>query len=133
MFAIESGFMRWTSRVLLVLMTCMALPSTASAGMVDTAMVAGQTAAERSRAKLASWISREEVRARLAAHGISQQKAEARVAALSDEEAEQLAAEFDRLPAGGDVVGTVVFVFVLLLVTDILGFTKIFPFTRSIR
>ena len=27
----------------------------------------------------------------------------------------------------------VVFVFLVLLVTDILGFTKVFPFTRSIR
>ena len=33
----------------------------------------------------------------------------------------------------GDVIGVIVFIFVLLLITDILGFTKIFPFTRSIR
>jgi hypothetical protein len=31
------------------------------------------------------------------------------------------------------VIGTIVFIFVVLLITDILGFTKIFPFTRSIR
>ena len=32
-----------------------------------------------------------------------------------------------------DVLGVIVFIFVLLLITDILGLTKIFPFTRSVR
>ena len=31
------------------------------------------------------------------------------------------------------MIGMIVFIFLLLLITDILGFTKIFPFTRSIR
>ena len=31
------------------------------------------------------------------------------------------------------VIGVILFVFFVLLVTDILGFTKVFPFTRSIR
>ena len=54
-------------------------------------------------------------------------------AALSDAEAIDLAARIDQAPAGGDILGTLTFLFVLLLVTDILGFTKIFPFTRAIR
>jgi hypothetical protein len=45
-----------------------------------------------------------------------------------------VAEQIDTAPAAGtDVLGTLVFIFVLLLITDILGFTKIFPFTRSIR
>jgi hypothetical protein len=39
----------------------------------------------------------------------------------------------DALPAGGDVLGVVLAVFLILLVTDILGFTKVYPFTRPIR
>jgi hypothetical protein len=31
------------------------------------------------------------------------------------------------------VVGALVLIFVILLVTDILGLTKVFPFTRSKR
>ena len=38
----------------------------------------------------------------------------------------------DKAPAGG-IIGVILFVFFVLLVTDILGFTKVFPFTRSIR
>jgi hypothetical protein len=63
--------------------------------------------------------------------------AQARVAALSDEQAQQLAARIDQLPAGGDGVGDVLgfllLIFVILLITDILGLTKVFPFTRPIH
>jgi len=44
-----------------------------------------------------------------------------------------LADKLDSLPAGGDVIGALVLVFVILLVTDILGYTKVFPFTRSVK
>ena len=37
-------------------------------------------------------------------------------------------------PAGAsDILGIILTIFVVLLITDILGFTKVFPFTRSIR
>jgi hypothetical protein len=67
--------------------------------------------------------------------GVDSDQAVERVAALSDEEVQRLAEKIDSTPvgAGGGVIGAVVFVFLVLLVTDILGFTKIFPFTRSIR
>jgi hypothetical protein len=56
------------------------------------------------------------------------------VAALTDEEAAQLAGKLDRLPAGGDgIVGVLLIVFLVLLITDILGLTKIFPFTKPVR
>ena len=62
---------------------------------------------------------------------------EDRVAAMTDEEASKFAHEIDTLPAGSDalgsLVGAAVFIFVLLLITDILGLTKVFNFTRSVR
>jgi hypothetical protein len=60
--------------------------------------------------------------------------ARARVAALTDAEAQMLVDQIDTSPAGAsDILGALVFIFVLLLVTDILGLTKVFPFTRSAR
>ena len=44
-----------------------------------------------------------------------------------------LAGKVGTAPAGAGIVGALVFVFVVLLVTDILGLTKVFPFTRSVR
>jgi hypothetical protein len=90
-------------------------------------------AAPAGRAQLEQALQRADVVAALEARGVSVAAARERVAALTDAEAAHVAAQVDAAPAGGDVLGVIVFIFVLLLITDILGFTKIFPFTRSIR
>ena len=108
----------------------------AQAGMIGTEQVvaaSAQPAAGSAQERLASLLQRDDVVAALQARGVSPEQARERVAALSDNEAAQLVDEIDAAPAGGDLLGTAVFIFVLLLITDILGFTKIFPFTRSIR
>jgi hypothetical protein len=89
------------------------------------------------RELLASLFDRADVRAALERRGVSPDEAKARVNALSDDEVERLAARFDSLPAGGSgfetflVIGFLVFV--TLLITDILGFTKVFSFTRPAK
>lgn len=90
--------------------------------------------AEDARAVIDSTLARADVVAGLQARGLDVQQARDRVAAMSDAEAQQLAQRIDSAPAAaGDIVGVLVFIFVLLLVTDILGLTKVFPFTRSVR
>ncbi|MYN00700.1 PA2779 family protein [Pseudoduganella sp. DS3] len=104
------------------------------AAMIGTAQVAATEAGTQARARLATELQRADVQAALERNGIAPDAAQARVAALSDAEAESLVKQVDSLPAGGDgIVGALVFVFVLLLVTDILGLTKVYPFTRSVR
>ena len=122
-------FRRIVAGWLIVCMGGLTVPLPAFAGIVSTeTVVAG---AERER--LAELIDRSEVRERLQALGVDPSSAKARVAALSDDEASQLAAQIDTLPAGGDVLGVALIVFLVLLFTDIMGYTKIFPFTRSAR
>jgi hypothetical protein len=71
---------------------------------------------------------------RTSENGHHTEQAQARVAALTDAETASIAHQIDSLPAGGDgIVGALLFIFVLLLITDILGLTKVFPFTRSAR
>ena len=105
----------------------LALPLPLHAGMVST-----QSALERAR--LAAALERAEVQQHLRAYGVSADEVKARVAALSDSEAAELAAHIETLPAGGiGLVSAIVLVFLVLLLTDILGYTKIFPFTRSVK
>lgn len=113
-----------------ILIACLALPLPSYAGMVstDAALVAG------SHDRLLNLLQRADVRQRLEVYGVRPADVQARVAALSDEEAAQLAGDIDRLPAGGaDLIGAIIIVFLVLLITDILGYTKVFPFTRSVR
>lgn len=104
------------------------------AAIISTEQVVSAAAAQQNRAKIAAAFERADVQAELQKMGITREEAQARVAALTDAETASVAHQIDTLPAGGDgIVGALVFVFVLLLVTDILGLTKVFPFTRSAR
>jgi len=70
------------------------------------------------------------VKTQLVARGVDPAQVQARLESLTDEEVQTLAANMDQLPAGGDGLGLLVFLFIVLLITDILGFTNIFPFVK---
>ena len=126
-------FMRWTSRVVMVsLMTMMPL-QTSFAGMIEVRQVISNQVADQDRIKIGALIDREDVLKGLQDHGVTYADAKARVSALTNEEAHQIAGRLDQLPAGGEVLGVLLTIFIVLLVTDILGFTKVFPFTRPIN
>ena len=123
-------FYRLVASLLIVSLASLAAPLPVHAGMISAdAIVAGEE-----RGRIASFLDRADVRAQLQARGVDALEVKARAAALTDDEAAQLAARIDSLPAGGaDVLGVILVVFLVLLLTDILGFTKIFPFTRPVR
>lgn len=105
------------------------------AAMISTEQVAASATTvtgDQDRARIVSALSREDVQSALIARGIDPAQAQSRVALLSDDEASTLASKLDTAPAGG-FIGVIVFIFLVLLLTDILGFTKVYPFTRSIR
>lgn len=119
-----------------ILMPCIVLggmPLSAQAGIVTTEQAMVTPAGDANRERVSAFLARDEVRAALQAQGASADDAIARVKAMSDAEVAQLADRVDQAPAGGDVLGVLFAVFVILLVTDILGFTQVFPFTRPIQ
>lgn len=130
------------TRKALALVVAIALSHTAGlqaahAGMVATESVAAQSAqadVNQQRASVLATLNRSDVAEALRAKGVDMDAARARVASLSDAEVAQLSDQLDNAPAGASgVLGAIVFIFLLLLLTDILGFTKVYPFTRSIR
>lgn len=135
----NSRFMRMTSRLLIASVLSLGLPlQSAQAGMVATDKVASsaqsQSAQPQSeRERIRTFLDRADVRNQLQAQGIDANTAKARVDALTDEEVLKIAGKLDQMPAGGDILGLLFTIFIVLLITDILGFTKVFPFTRSAR
>lgn len=102
----------------------------AHAGMISTETVVNAAQAQLGRERLHQILSRNDVKAQLITRGVDPAQVQARVDSLTDQEAQTLAAKMDQLPAGGDFVGAVVFIFLVLLVTDILGFTNVYPFVK---
>lgn len=119
--------------VLAPALTLVTLPVSAQSGLISTEEVVTVAEAQGARDKVAGFLARDDVRQALEGHGVSSQEAAERVRAMSDAEVAHLAQRVDQLPAGGDILGLLFAVFVILLVTDILGFTKVFPFTRAVR
>jgi hypothetical protein len=120
---------RFIASLLILSLASLGVAAPAQAAMVATdAAVVGTE-----RGRIASLLDRADVRAQLQAYGVDAADVKMRVAAMTDEEAAQLATQLDSLPTGGSIVGAIVLVFLVLLITDILGFTKIFPFTRPVR
>lgn len=106
---------------------------TAHAALISTAQVA-QAAANQDRVAISTVLARPEIQTELIRRGVSVDEANQRMAALTDEEARTLSQQLDSLPAGGvDVLGAVLIAFIVLLITDILGFTKVFSFTHPIK
>jgi hypothetical protein len=126
---------RGVALVLAVVMFVISTPlGVAQAALVSTEEVLAAGAAAADRARVLGLLERAEVREQIAALGVDPNEAAARVAALSDAQVREIAGQLEQLPAGqsavGAVVGAIVIIFLVLLVTDLLGLTNVFPFVR---
>ncbi len=96
-----------------------------------------ETAMSPSEARdvVSGFLAREDVAAELEAMGVAPEEAQARVGALSDAEAVSVAQKIEDAPAGqgalGAIIGAGLIIFLVLLITDLLGFTKVFGFTEK--
>lgn len=101
-----------------------------SAAIVDTESL---LETETNRIKVETFLARADVQQQLVKQGIDPEQALSRVNRLTDTEVNTLAEKIDTMPAGGDVVGAAVFIFLVLLVTDLLGLTDVYPFVKNNR
>ena len=128
-----STFWGVIARLLVVSLLALSLPAKASMMSTQATMPAVHQTSERTH--VMQFLAREDVAKQIAAQGVDVALVKQRVAAMNDDEINQLSTKIDQLPAagGGEIIGAGLFVFIVLLVTDILGLTKVFPFTRSVR
>jgi glutamate mutase epsilon subunit len=126
-------FKRLVASLVIASTTLMGLPMTAQAAIVSTDEAMSTPVAAANRDRVNTFLTRSDVRKALQEQGVNGDVAVERVKAMSDTEVAQLAGRIDQAPAGGDILGILFTIFIVLLVTDIMGLTKVFPFTRSIR
>lgn len=105
----------------------------AQAALVGSGEVLSEARAQVDRQQLVDMIQRDEVGARLEAMGVDPADARARVERMTDAEIAALQQRIDQMPAGGDALGVVLFVFLVFVITDALGATDIFPFIDEVN
>lgn len=130
----KTQMLRRTSWTLLFSLFATWLPvAPVHAALVGTEQIVSSAQSTQNRDRIRGFLQREDVRNRLQKQGVDANAALMRVDAMTDNEVQTVADQLDKLPAGGDVLGILFTVFIILLITDILGLTKVFPFTRPVR
>lgn len=128
----SAAIRRLLAALLMISIGTLPMSGAATAAMVPTADASSplRAHADIARTRLAATLARPDLSARLEALGLPSDEAARRVAALDDATAIDAAERLDRLPAGAGALGIAVFVFAVLILTDAIGLTRIFPFTR---
>ena len=99
--------------------------------IISTEAVVNAEQAQQQRDHVRDLLKRNDVKAYLSARGVDPANVQARVDSLTDAEVDTLASRLDQHPAGGGFLGVALIVFIVLLLTDILGYTDIFPFVNK--
>ena len=101
-----------------------AMPIPASAVTISTAEYL--SASSNTPSRVEAFTQRAEVKAKLLELGVHPRDVQGRIDALSPSELAALEKELESLPAGGDVLGLIGAVFVVLLVLELVGVTDVF-------
>ncbi len=122
---------RFIASLLAFTVLWLSLHSSANAAIIGTGDIVAEQQSVIDREALLSSLDRDDVRQALVQHGVDPEQAKLRVASMTNEEVLALNEKLDELPAGSGVVGALVFVFLVLLVTDLLGLTDVYPFVKK--
>jgi hypothetical protein len=109
-----------------------------SFGQAQAAIIANNQVIEQielasDKAALLQTISRMDVQEQLLNMGVNSADIESRINQMTQEEIAQLNQQFDELPAGGDILGIIVLIFIIFVITDVIGATDIFPFIHPVN
>ena len=123
------------SVVITILVLLLAVPyQSVFAAMIGTETVIDVARGQEARDYLNRMMIREDVQTTFTSYGITPLEAKVRLDTLSDAEILCLYNQIKQLPAGGSDLGVafiaVGVIFVVLFITDILGYTDVFSFTR---
>lgn len=129
---------RWIAGGLAATLVSAALPVVpAQAGMVTTDQIVRSIATQQDRDRVYQFMDREDVRRQMESWGVDPMEAAARVRGLTDAEIAGIVGKIEQLPAGQDaagaIIGAALAIFLIFIITDILGFTDVFPFVSSIE
>ena len=118
---------RFLTALLAVSILFVSVQPTVNAAMVSTSELVATEQSRIGKEYLLNSLEREDVRIALTSQGVNLEMAKQRVASMTDEEVRALNQKMDEMPAGSGIVITVVVVFLVLLITDIVGWTDVYP------
>ena len=113
-------------RLVSVSIVCMGFAQAAPAGMIGTAYLLDDESRAASMSRIEVLLARQDVARQLEAFGVDQARVVERLNGLSHAELLELEGQLDSQVAGGDIIGLIGAVFVVLLILELVGVTDIF-------
>ena len=113
-------------RLVSVSIVCMGFAQVAPAGMIGTAYMLDYESRAASVSRIEILLARGDVARQLEAFGVDQALVVERLNGLSHAELLELEGQLDSQVAGGDIIGLIGAVFVVLLILELVGVTDIF-------
>ena len=120
----------WFLSAVLILMPV----TSVQAAMIGTDQIINQADSSLTQEKLQQFLDREATQKQLYAWGVSPDWIKERVNNLTDVELARINQGIDNLNAGGDsILGILLIIFIVFVITDVIGATNIFPFIHPVN
>jgi len=126
-------FMRRTLALLLSILLSLTPLLPAQAAMIGNSQIIQQDLSQQTRDSLQQLLQQDAARQQLQAWGIGPEQARNRIDSLTDTELARINGQLGDLDAGGSILGVLLVIFIVFVITDVIGATDIFPFIHPIR
>mgnify|MGYP001814026162 FL=1 len=115
-----------------ILLTLMPLLP-AQAAMIGNQQIINQNQSQQTRDSLQQLLDQDTARQQLQAWGVSPEQINSRIDSLTDAELARINQQLNDLNAGGSVLGILLVIFIVFVITDVIGATDIFPFIHPVN
>ena len=105
----------------------------AQAAMIGNQQIINQSLSHQTRDGLQQLFEQETAQQQLQAWGVAPNQIRSRIDSLTDAELARINQQVNDLNAGGGVLGILLVIFVVFVITDVIGATDIFPFIHPVK
>ena len=126
-------FLRRPIAMLLSMLLALMPMLPAQAAMIGNEQVINQHQQSQTRDSLQQLLDQQSARQQLQALGVSPELVKNRIDSLTDSELARINRHVDTLDAGGSVLGILLVIFIVFVITDVIGATDIFPFIHPVN
>lgn len=105
----------------------------AQAAMIGNDQIANHDLSHQTRDGLQRLFEQETAQQQLQAWGVNPDQIKSRIDSLTDTEIARINQQVNDIQAGGDVLGILLVIFLVFVITDIIGATDVFPFINPAR
>jgi hypothetical protein len=126
-------YLRRPIAVLLSMLLALAPLMPAQAAMIGNQQIINQQQQGQTRDSLQQLVEQQSARQQLLALGVSPDLVKNRIDSLTDSELARINRHVDTLDAGGNILGILLVIFIVFVITDVIGATDIFPFIHPVK